>query len=389
MHFLDIIRTIRLESGGPAEGLRRIIDGYLAEGHTAEVLSLDPPEGLPHDLPVPVHAMGTSLKGYGYSSKARVWLRNNAHRFDGIVLQGIWQFPGLLALLELRRRHPYVVFTHGMLDPWFNRTYPLKFVKKMPYWMMIERRVLEGAHRVLFTCLLESQLAPQSFPLSHWTPAVVPYGTAGPPSETQADVAADAEAFYAATGLAPGRHYLLYAGRVQEKKGCDLLIRAYAAVAQELTLPTLVMAGPDQGGLASQLKADASALGIESRLLWPGMITGRAKWGAFRGAEAFVLPSHQENFGIAVAEALSCGTPVLISDQVNIHADVTACRAGYVEQDTLSGTMALLRRWAQTSPEERERMRVQSKECWRTKFDSAGTSRAIIDLFATSSDTRF
>ena len=382
MHFLDIIRTVRKESGGPAEGLRRIVDGYLAAGHTAEVLSLDPPDSLPGDLPVPVHAMGRSVVGYGYSPQARIWLRENAHRFDGIVIQGLWQFPGLLAILELKERYPYVVFTHGMLDPWFNRTYPRKFLKKLPYWMMIERRVLAGAHRVLFTCILESQLAPQSFPLSHWTPAVVPYGTAGPPCDGPADQAADADAFYSAAGLAPGTPFLLYAGRVQEKKGCDLLIHAYAVVSRELPLPVLVMAGPDQGGLVAQLKAIASDQGIQDSVLWVGMITGRAKWGAFRQAEAFVLPSHQENFGIAVAEALSCGTPVLISDQVNIYADVHACQAGYVEPDTLDGTIALLRRWATTSPEQRERMRVQSKDCWRTKFDSAGTSRAIIDIFS-------
>ncbi len=381
MHFLDIIRTVRRESGGPAEGLRRIVDGYLAAGHTAEILSLDPAEDAPDDLPVPLHALGRSMRGYGLSPRARIWLRDNAHRFDGIVIQGVWQFPGLLALLELKGRHPYVVFTHGMLDPWFNRTYPLKFLKKLPYWMMIERRVLAGAHRVLFTCMLESQLAPQSFPLSHWTPAVVPYGTAGPPNDSLADQAADAEAFYSAAGLAPGAPFLLYAGRIQEKKGCDLLINAYAAVSRDIVLPPLVMAGPDQGGLVAQLKAIAAERGITDSIVWPGMITGRAKWGAFREAEAFVLPSHQENFGIAVAEALSCGTPVLISDQVNIHADVSACQAGYVEQDTLEGTVALLRRWAHTSPEEREHMRTLSRECWRGKFDSAGTSRAIIDLF--------
>ncbi len=381
MHFLDIIRTIRRESGGPAEGLRRIVDGYLAAGHTAEVLSLDPPGSVPDDLPVPVHALGRSVRGYGYSSSARAWLRNNAHRFDGIVIQGVWQFPGLLAVLELEGRYPYVVFTHGMLDPWFNRTYPLKFLKKLPYWMMVERRVLAGAHRVLFTSILESQLAPQSFPLSHWTPTVVPYGTAGPPCDSLPDHVADADAFHAAAGLEPATPFLLYAGRIQEKKGCDLLINAYAIVKREMGLPLLVMAGPDQGGLTAQLKAIASSQGIDDSILWPGMITGRAKWGAFREAEAFVLPSHQENFGIAVAEALSCGTPVLISDQVNIHADVHACQAGYVEPDTLDGTIALLRRWAKTPPEQRERMRALSKDCWRSKFDSAGTSRAIIDLF--------
>ena len=324
MHFLDIIRTVRRESGGPAEGLRRILEGYRTMGHTAEVLTLDPPGSLPDDLDVPVHALGRSIHGYGYSTAARTWLRANASRFDGIVVQGLWQYQGLLTLQELAGRHSYAVFTHGMLDPWFNREYPLKYVKKLPYWALIERRVLRGAHRVLFTATMEAKLAAESFPFSRWTPQVVPYGTAGPSEDAEAQVAA----FFDTVDLAPGEPFLLYAGRIHEKKGCDLLIEAYSIVAQEAALPRLVMAGPDQVGLAATLQRVALRRGVADRFLWPGMISGAAKWGAFRAADAFVLPSHQENFGIAVAEALSCGTPALISDQVNIHADIANCNAG-------------------------------------------------------------
>ncbi len=378
MHFLDIIRTVRRESGGPAEGLRRILEGYRAMGHTAEVLTLDPPGSVPNDLDVPVHALGRSKHGYGYSPQARTWLRANAARFDGVVVQGLWQYQGLLALQELAGRYPYAVFTHGMLDPWFNREYPLKYLKKLPYWMVIERRVLRGAYRVLFTATMEAKLAAESFPFSQWTPQVVPYGTAGPPEGAPAQVAA----FYNTVGLAPGEPYLLYAGRIHEKKGCDLLIEAYSIVAKEAALPCLIMAGPDQVGLAAALQQVAVRHSIADRIRWPGMITGAAKWGAFRAADAFVLPSHQENFGIAVAEALSCGTPALISDQVNIHADISGCMAGYVEPDTLEGTTRLLRRWAATSAAEKTAMRQRSVTCWRDHFDSAGTSRAIVDLFS-------
>ncbi len=380
MHFLHIIRTVRRESGGPAEGLRRILDGYLADGHTAEVLSLDPPADAATDLPVPLHALGASTRGYGRSASAGAWLADNAARFNGIVVHGLWQYPGRLALQQLAGRHRYAVFTHGMLDPWFNRTYPLKYLKKLPYWLLVERRVLAGAYRVLFTSTVEAELAPRSFPFSRWTPAVVPYGTAGPPATPTEQQ--QAEAFSNATGLPAGTPFLLYAGRIQEKKGCDLLLQAYATVCADGPLPHLVMAGPDQDGLTARLQRMAETAGIAGRVVWPGMLTGAAKWGAFRQAQAFALPSHQENFGIAVAEALSCGTPVLISDQVNIHADVTASGAGYVAPDTLDGTVSLLRRWQDTAEEERLAMRGRSTRCWREKFDSAGTSRAIVQMFS-------
>lgn len=378
MRFLHVIRSLRRESGGPAEGLRRIVAGYLADGHTAEIATLDPAGGSAQDLPVPVHALGTAVHGYGRSPALRKWLRARAGEFDGVVVHGLWQYQGLAALQELAGRHRYAVFVHGMLDPWFNRTYPMKRLKKLPYWVLVERRVLAGAERVLFTSTVEAELAPQSFPLSRWRAEVVPYGTAGPPVGAEAQVGAFCERV-PQVGDGP---FLLYAGRIHEKKGCDLLLRAYAAVAREASLPMLVMAGPDEVGLSPKLQAIAAAEGVADRVVWPGMLTGDAKWGAFRAAEAFVLPSHQENFGIAVAEALSCGTPVLISDQVNIHGDVSACGAGLVEPDTLAGTVALLRRWAAVKGEERAGMRVRAEDCWRARFDSAGTSRAIAAIFA-------
>ena len=75
------------------------------------------------------------------------------------------------------------------------------------------------------------------------------------------------------------------------------------------------------------------------------MLRGDPKWGALYGAEAFILPSHQENFGIAVADALSCGAIPLISDKVNIASDVAADGAAIVEPDTLDGTHRLLERF--------------------------------------------
>lgn len=367
---------MRKESGGPAEGLRSIVDGYLRDGHSAEVATLDPPHQAIKDMPVPVHALGTDVHGYGRSPRLRPWLRENAGRFDGAVVDGLWQYHGASALAELPGRLPYVVFPHGMLDPWFNRTYPLKRLKKLPYWLAIERRLLSNAYRVLFTSKVEALLAPTSFPWSRWQPEIVPFGTPGPPDEAAAECAAFVER------VPEGRaSFLLFAGRMHEKKGCDLLLRAYAVVSREAQLPLLLMAGPDEVGLTPKLKELARQEGVANRIVWPGMISGAAKWGMFRSAEAFVLPSHQENFGIAVAEALSCETPVLISDQVNIHGDVSEFDAGYVQPDTLDGTISLLRQWAQTSQQDRLQMQGRARQCWAQRFDSAGTSRAIAAIF--------
>jgi glycosyltransferase involved in cell wall biosynthesis len=72
------------------------------------------------------------------------------------------------------------------------------------------------------------------------------------------------------------------------------------------------------------------------------MLKGDVKWGAFYASEAFALPSHQENFGIAVAEALACGKPALLADKVNIAPQIAADGAGLMQPDTQEGTDELL-----------------------------------------------
>jgi glycosyltransferase involved in cell wall biosynthesis len=111
------------------------------------------------------------------------------------------------------------------------------------------------------------------------------------------------------------------------------------------------------------------------------MITGDAKWGAFYASEAFILPSHQENFGIAVAEALGCETPVLLADKVNIAEDIAHDNAGLMELDTLDGTLRLLERWIAMSPEERKAMGQRALECFQRRYDMRENAKAIIRLF--------
>src|SRR5690606_1054302 len=107
----------------------------------------------------------------------------------------------------------------------------------------------------------------------------------------------------------------------------------------------LVIAGPDSNGLADSLKKLAYSLGVDERITWTGMLYGDDKWAAISAADVFCLPSHHENFGVVVAEALACGKPVLISNKVNIWREVAADKAGFVAEDSIEGTTANLERW--------------------------------------------
>src|SRR5258707_13584608 len=146
----------------------------------------------------------------------------------------------------------------------------------------------------------------------------------------------------------------------------------------------MVMAGPDQQLWSAKLKAAAADAGIANRVFWPGLVTGDAKWGAFFGSEAFILPSHQENFGIAVAEALACGKPVLLADKVNIAEDIAEDGAGLMELDTPEGTLRLLQRWIGMTIEQRQRMAELAYQSFHSPYDMRENAKAIIRLFGTA-----
>ena len=119
-----------------------------------------------------------------------------------------------------------------------------------------------------------------------------------------------------------------------------------------------------------------------SGITFTGMLAGRRKWGAFSAAEAFILPSHQENFGIAVVEALACGTPVLISNKVNIWREIAAGEAGYVENDDLTGTARLIDRWMGTSPDVRAAMKEKAQQCFARHFEIDRAADSLLKVLA-------
>lgn len=385
MHILHVIGSLSPADGGPPEAVRQLARAYGHIGVSVELASVDEPnEPFLSNIRVPVHALGQRRLGrFSYSRALAPWLTENAGRFDAIVVHGIWSYPNLAVRHAARQAgKPWGVFVHGALDPWFNRKYPLKHLKKRLYWPF-QYPVLRDARAVFFTTATERDLAATSFSPNRWNALVVPYGI----SEPEGDARVQIEAFLAQRPQLRERRFLLYMGRIHEKKGCDLLIEAFARVAAGEPGLDLVMAGPDQVGWQAALEKMAADLGIAPRVHWAGMLSGDLKWGALRSAEAFVLPSHQENFGIAVAEALAAGRPVLISNQVNIWPQIEGEGVGLVDDDTLDGTERLLRRWLALPPAEREAMAARAHPCFVKNYSMKETALVIRELFGGEAST--
>lgn len=383
MRILHMIDSFSPAAGGPPEALRQLIRAEHACGTKVEAVCLDDPEaGFLRGIGCPVHALNQSYLGrFAFSPRLWRWLHANACRYDAIVMNGVWSFPGLALCFAARRAcTPYGIFPHGALDPWFNRKYPLKYLKKLLYWP-VQYSVLRHALAVFFTTRTEQNLARTSFWPSRWNGVVVPYGIDDP--ETLADGGqGQIEEFYRRLPVLRRRRFLLFLGRIHEKKGCDLLIEAFARSAGASSDVDLVIAGPDQMGMQDRLQRLVGELGIAARVHWPGMISGDVKWGALRACDALVLPSHQENLGIAVVEALAIGRPVLVSYQVNLWPEISEDGVGLAEDDTLAGTERLLRRWFALPAAERTAMAARAKPCFAARFSMKQAAAAINDVFA-------
>ena len=376
MKVLHILPSVDPKGGGPMEGVKQYGHRFEEIGNHVEVLSLDAPDHpCVRAYPLKVHALGPGFLGYRYTPKLRHWLEQHARDYDTIIVNGLWQYHGFGAWRVLRRmKVPYFVFTHGMLDPWFKHTYPLKHLKKWLYWPWAEYRLLRDAKAVLFTCEEERLLARKSFWLYKVREAVINYGTGAPPENVEGLRAH----FYSAYPELGGKRILLFLSRIHEKKGCNLLLEAFAKVAEQDGHLHLLMAGPGKSTLMSKLKNQAQRLGIADRITWPGMLQGDMKWGAFYASEAFVLSSHQENFGVAVAEALGCGLPVLISNKVNIWREIETDGAGIVNADTAEGTEKTLRQWLAMSANARHKMALQAKATFEKRFTVDAMASSLI-----------
>jgi glycosyltransferase involved in cell wall biosynthesis len=367
MKILHVISSVNPAGGGPIEGIKQLGTSLTGAGHRVEVASLDHPDA-PYlkECPLPVHPLGPAKLHYAFASRLIPWLRANRRQYNAVVVNGIWQYHSFAAWRVLHKSStPYVVFTHGMLDPWFKKQYPLKHLKKWMYWPWAEYRVLRDAKAVLFTSEEERALARSSFWMYRCNEVVVNYGTARPEGDPRLCL----EEFFGRYPALRGKKLALFMGRIHPKKGCDLVIEAFAKVLGPHPEWHLVIAGPDQVGWQEVLNGRAEQLGLASRITWAGMVHGAMKWGALRAAEVFLLPSHQENFGIVIAEALAAGVPSLISNKVNIWREVEADGAGIGSEDTLKGTCALLQSYLDMSAENKIAMRQAARDCFEKRFE--------------------
>jgi len=382
MNILQCVGNIDPALGGSVEAARQLAIALDRLGHGVELVTLRRPQtDWIAGWPGTVHCSGPSHTRYLYSPRLHKWIAQHASKYDAIVIHGLWRYTSAGVWRGLRgHKVPYFVFAHGMLDPYFKRAYPRKHLQKAACWLAAERRVLRDAKAVLFTCAEERLRARRTFWPYSCRERVVGLGIARP----EGDLAAQKREFYALFPQLAGKRVALFLARLHPKKGCDLLIRAFACVTSKDPLLRLVMAGPDECGWRAELERLVARLGVGNRVVWTGPLYGSVKQGALGAADVLALPSHTENFGISVVEAMACGVPVLVSNQVNIWREIESDGAGLAATPDVAGITGLFERWLATPAPARLRMRTNAARSFARRYELENFARGFIECIRTA-----
>lgn len=376
---LHLTSSLNPEAGGVSQAIRTMIKGLsITNAAINELACMDDPMApflLNDDFKI--YALGPGITVWQYAPALLKWLKQNIQDYDIVIVHGLWQYHTYSAFKAWKKalvKPKLFVMPHGMLDPYFQTAgiRKIKAIRNWFFWKIIEKNIVNVADGLLFTCETEKLLA--GLPFAPYFPKsehVVGLGVEKLPLYTKNMK----DAFETKLGVSLIK-YWLFIGRINEKKGVDLLIKAYLDLKKsQNNLPALVIAGPDADTIfGKQMKTLAQN---DPNIYFPGMLSGDSKWGAFYGAEVFILPSHQENFGIAVVESLACGRPVLISDQVNIWREIINAGSGIVGPDNLEGTKNILNTWLALSSNDKEKM---VSLCNKSFQDYFSTSSATINL---------
>ena len=270
---LHVIASMDPEKGGVGKAVRLIITGLEKHGIHNEVVTLDHPENnfCKGDL-FKSFALGPMKSSWQYSKKLIPWFIENFKNYDVVILHGLWLYNGFalgkaFKMAKKKQRSDsrdgnklpkLFVMPHGMLDPYFQKAArrKLKAIRNWIYWKLVEHKTIKNSTGLLFTCEQEKSLAKQSFsPYSPGLEIIVGLGVEDPPVFNAAMQLA-----FAQKCLSPlNAPFLLFLGRINEKKGIDLLIDAYIKICSVAPtyiplnggglsnidkIPALIIAGP-------------------------------------------------------------------------------------------------------------------------------------------------
>lgn len=332
MKVLQVVPGISSAYGGPSVSLVDMTRHLRAKGCDATIITTnnDPAGRLKVPLGVPVNVRGAEViyfnvwpRGrYAFSTSLMQALLRAVRHYDIVHVHWLYNFSSLAAAAAAHRAGvPYIFQPHGSLGPHLMRK---NFILKKAYITLIGRYIMQGASGIIFTAEDERRLASvEKLAVPQY---IVPVGFDW---KQYCNLPPKGE-FRRRFPEIRDRRIVLFLGRISRQKGLDLLISAFKQLISKRPDLHLVIVGPDGEGYGRHVRRWIREAGVEDHTTFVGFIEPPFKLAAYVDSEVFVLPSYAENFGVTVAEALACKTPVVITDRVNICDEIRRAQAGVV-----------------------------------------------------------
>lgn len=309
IHVVHFHKEIRLEQGGVVRAVLDLCDGLGRSGHRVTLVTPDaadvPKEWGATDSFVRVLEAPRITRFLGtYSQSALQCVMNAVPQADVLHLHGVWSPHNVqLAAAARKRNLPYVYSAHGMLDDW---SMAQSWFRKRLYLVLLGKRSLERAAAVHFTAEAELAQATQWIPRGRGV--VVPLLLNLDGFRTLPGRELAMKRFQA---LRSGDPVVLFLSRLHYKKGVEMLIEAISRLARSGRFVRALLAGVGDEAYEHNLRTLVSSLALDDRIEFIGFVGGAEKVSLLQAVDVFVLPTSQENFGIALFEALLAGTPLI------------------------------------------------------------------------------
>ena len=343
MKVLQVVPSLAPEWGGPVKVVNELAGALEVIGVSSEIISaqgrrVGNPETVTNDIPIHLFETGPIARLWtAHTPGLKKTLARKIPDFDLVHIQGLWHYPGYIASKIARSRNvPYIVTIHGELNEWNLQQ---KRLKKQIYMTAIQRGILQKSAALHAITPAESNRIRQ---LEIETPvAMIPNGI----HTEEFENLPDRSQFVSRYPELENRLIVLFLGRIQQKKGLDILAQAFGNLVRTRHDVRLVVAGPDEDNTLTEIKTILKSQGALEKAVFPGMLTGEQKLEALSAADIFALTSYSEGFSVALLEALSAGLPLVITDECNF-PEVGDSRAGFVvrpnDSETASALMSLL-----------------------------------------------